>query len=210
MKIQPTELEKHGYMLQDRLEHHELMPFVQTWLKKRTFYSILYIAFNVLALLLVSGAVGYHAAKDTISFSDGFGYFGYGVTIAFLLIPLHEYIHVLAYRSQGAVNTSYDVNWKKFYFMAVADQFVANRREFQIVALAPFAVISMALFIAFFLVSPLWQLAVLGTFFTHTACCSGDFSLLSYFHFHKNREVVTYDDAAGKVSYFYVKNEMPS
>ncbi|MBL7774934.1 MAG: DUF3267 domain-containing protein [Saprospiraceae bacterium] len=208
MKIQPSELEKHGYTLQDRLEHHELVSFVQTWLKKRTVYALLYIGFNVLALLLLSGAVGYHAAKSDLSFGDGFGYFSYGVLIAFLLVPVHEYIHVLAYRSQGAANTSYDVNWKKLYFMAVADQFVANRREFQMVALAPFAVISTALFIVFLLVNPLWQLAVLGTFFTHTACCGGDFSLLSYFHFHKDREVVTYDDAAGKVSYFFVKKEV--
>lgn len=210
MKIKPSELENHGYTLQDRLEHHELVPFVQTWLKKRTFYSVLYIAFNVLALALLGMAFGFNAGKDTIGFGDGFSHFSYGVAIAFLLIPLHEYIHVLTYRSQGAANTSYDVNWKKFYFMAVADQFVANRREFQIVALAPFAVISTALFIAFFLVSPMWQFTALGTFFTHTACCGGDFSLLSYFHFHKDREVVTYDDAVNKVSYFFVKNEAPS
>ncbi len=92
--------------------------------------------------------------------------------------------------------------------MAVADQFVAGRQEFQIVALAPFAIISTVLFIAFFLVSPVWQLAVLGTFFTHTACCGGDFSLLSYFQYHSDREVVTYDDAANKVSYFFVKDRV--
>jgi hypothetical protein len=117
--------------------------------------------------------------------------FSCGVYIASLLIPIHEYIHVVAYRSQGAANTSYNVNWKKLYFMAVADQFVAGRQEFQIVALAPFAIISTVLFIAFLLVSPVWQFAVLGTFFTHTACCGGDFSLLSYFQYHSDREVVT-------------------
>lgn len=210
MNIHPSELEKHGYTLKDRLEHHELAPFVQVWLKKRTLYSILYIAFNVLAVLLLSGVIGYHAAKNTISFGDGFSHFSYGLAIAFLLIPLHEYIHVLVYRSQGAAHTSYDVNWKKFYFMAVADRFVANRREFQVVALAPFAVVSTALFLLFFFVNPLWQLTVLGVFFTHTACCGGDFSLLSYFHFHKDLEVVTYDDAVNKVSYFFVKNGAPA
>lgn len=207
MKIKFDDLEKHGFTLQDRLEHHELVPFVQAWLKKRTFFSILYLAFNGLAVAFLGLAFGVNAGTDAISWGDGFGHFSYGVAIGFMLIPIHEYIHVLAYRSQGATNTSYDVNWKKFYFMAVADQFVASRREFQIVALAPFAVISTALFIAFFLVSPVWQFTVLGVFFTHTACCGGDFSLLSYFSFYKNREVVTIDDATNKVSYFFVKNE---
>lgn len=208
MKIHPSELENHGYTLQDRLEHHELIPFVQTWLKKSTFYSRLFIAFNVLALALLGMAFGFNAGRGSISIGEGLNHFSYGMGIAFLLIPIHEYIHVVAYRSQGAANTSYDVNWKKLYFMAVADQFVAGRREFQIVALAPFAIISTVLFIAFFLVSPVWQFAVLGTFFTHTACCGGDFSLLSYFQYHSDREVVTYDDAASKVSYFFVKDAL--
>jgi hypothetical protein len=207
MNIPPSELEKQGYTLQDRLEHQDLAPFVQTWLKKRTFYSILYIAFNVLALAMLGMAFGFNAGTGAFRLGDGFTYFSFGVTIAFLLIPIHEYIHVLAYRSQGAANTSYDVNWKKFYFMAVADQFVASRREFRIVALAPFVVISTVLFMAFFLVNPIWQFTVLGAFFAHTAFCGGDFSLLSYFQFHKDREVVTYDDAANKVSYFLAKNE---
>lgn len=206
MKIQPSELEQNGYLLKDSVQHAELVPFVQTWLKKRSFYSIFYIAANVLALVLLGLAFGFNAGKNAISLGDGFSYFSYGVAIAFLLIPIHEYIHVLAYRLQGASNTSYDVNWKKFYFMAVADQFVASRGEFQIVALAPFAVISSILFILFFWVNPVWQFTVLGIFFTHTACCGGDFSLLSYFSFHKNQEVVTYDDAANKVSYFFVRN----
>jgi len=60
------------------------------------------------------------------------------LAIAFALIPSHEYIHVLAYKSKGAKNTSCDANLKKFYFMAIAYRFVANKKEFQIVALAPF------------------------------------------------------------------------
>ncbi|MBK9716025.1 MAG: hypothetical protein IPO85_00595 [Saprospiraceae bacterium] len=39
----------------------------------------------------------------------------------------------------------------------------------------------------------------------HTAMCSGDFGLLSFFDFHKDKEPVTYDDVENKISYFYGK-----
>lgn len=37
--------------------------------------------------------------------------------------------------------------------------------------------------------------------------CSGDFGLLSYFEYHKNKHVVTYDDVENQISYFYGKIE---
>jgi hypothetical protein len=136
-------------------------------------------------------------------FGNRLMHFSYGLAIAFLLIPLHEYIHVLAYKSQGATNTSYDVNIKKFYFMALADKFVANKKEFEIVALAPFVIITVILTILFFIVNPNWTLTIIGVLLTHTAMCSGDFGLLSYFEFNKDKQVVTYDDIENKISYFY-------
>ena len=135
--------------------------------------------------------------------AEGLTQLSYGLAIAFALLPLHEFIHVLAYKSQGAENTSYDANLKKFYFLAVADRFVANRKEFQIVALAPFIVISSILITCLFFTGPLWSMTVLGVLLTHTAFCSGDFGLLSYFAYHKDKEVVTYDDKGSKISFFY-------
>ena len=78
---------------------------------------------------------------------DGLTYLCYGFAIAFTLVPIHEYIHALAYKSQGAATTSFDANWKKFYFMAIADKFVASKKEFQIIALAPFITINLILII---------------------------------------------------------------
>ncbi|MEZ4965359.1 MAG: DUF3267 domain-containing protein [Saprospiraceae bacterium] len=207
MNIQVSELEKNGFTLQDQLEHHELAPFVRIYLKKRTAYNVFYFAFNLLALLACFPLLGIYKRTGDVEPGDAITHFCYGIALSFLLIPLHEFIHVLAYRSQGAANTSYDVNWKKFYFMAVADKFVASRQEFTVVALAPFVVISTAAILLMPVVGPVWQFTLLGILFNHTACCAGDFSLLSYFSFHKDRQVVTYDDVANKVSYFYVKNE---
>ncbi len=206
MKIRPEELTDHGYVLFDQLGHKELVPFIRTYMNKRTKYAVFYYLSNV----LVFGLAGYYFADGynlpDYNMGDRFTFFSYGLAIALLLLPLHEYIHVLAYKSQGAINTSYDANLKKFYFMALADQFVANKKEFEIVALAPFAVITTVLTCLLFVVNPTWILTIVGTLLTHTAMCSGDFGLLSYFEFHKDKKIVTYDDVGNKISYFYGQN----
>lgn len=151
MKIKPQELSGNGYVLIDNLGHKEMILFVRTYLKKRTPISTFYTICNV----AIVGIIGYwfwkSNGKEIFNLGYALTHFSYGFIIAFGLIPIHEYIHVLAYKSQGAKNISFDSNWKKFYFMAMADNFVANKKEFTIVALAPFVVITTALlFISFF------------------------------------------------------------
>lgn len=203
MHLKPEQLESNDYVLLDRLEHMELIPFVRKYINTRTFFSTFYMVSN----LLVFAGVGYYLIKSwqkgIFSIEDGLVHFAYGLAIAFALLPVHEYIHVLAYKSQGARDTSYDANLKKFYFLAIADKFVANRKEFKVVALAPFVVITTVLLFLLVIVDPIWKMTMLGALLTHTAFCSGDFGLLSYFEFHKDKDVVTYDDKANKISYFY-------
>ena len=205
MKIRPDELTENGYVLLDNLGHKELVPFIRTYMKKHTKYSLFYYLSN----LIVFGLVGYFFVQGyqlpNYSLGDRFTHFSYGLAIAFALLPLHEYIHVLAYKSQGATNTSYDANLKKFYFMALADKFVANKKEFQVVALAPFIIITTTLIILLFVVNINWTLTISSVLLAHTAMCSGDFGLLSFFEFHKDKEPVTYDDVENKVSYFYIQ-----
>lgn len=203
MKIRPEELSENNYVLLDQLDHKELVPFVQTYLKKRTKYSMLYYLSNltVFGLAVYFIVEGYH--HPDYNLGKRFTHFAYGLALAFVVLPLHEYLHVLAYKSQGATNTSYDANFKKLYFMALADKFVANKKEFEMVALAPFVVITTVLTGLFFVVNAHWVLTLAGVLLAHTAMCSGDFGLLSYFEFHKDKETVTYDDVENKISYFY-------
>lgn len=205
MKITPEELESNNYVLLDHLGHKELIPFIKIYSKKKTVSSIFFtICSAVIAGVLILWFWKNYGSEG-FKFEKGFSYFSYGIALAFMLIPIHEYIHALAYKMQGAVNTSYDANLKKFYFMAIADKFVASRKEFQIVALAPFVVISSTLIISMFFSNTYWTFTLLGTLLTHTAFSSGDFGLLSYFEFHKDKEIVTYDDKENKISYFYYK-----
>jgi hypothetical protein len=82
---------------------------------------------------------------------------------------------------------------------------VANKKEFQVIALAPFVLITSMLTLLLFLVKGNWILTIAGVLVAHTAMCSGDFGLLSYFEFQKEKAVVTYDDVHAGVSYFFGK-----
>ena len=203
MKVKPEELQENGYILLDHLNHKELVPFIQTYIRKWTKFSVIYYCFN----LMIGGLTGYLLVADfnseNYSFLTKFSNLSLGLALALLLVPLHEYIHVIAYKINGATNTSYDAKLKKFYFIALADKFVANKREFQIVALAPFLIISIILIGIIFLVNENWRLSIMATLLAHTAMCSGDFGLLSYFAYHSDKDIVTYDVVENNISYFY-------
>lgn len=203
MRIAPEDLTTQGYVLMDKLEHNELIPFIKIYLGKRTALSIAFTAINCVVLAVLAFCFWNSYGQEGFDLGDGITQCSYGIAIAFALIPVHEYIHVLAYRSQGAEHTSYDSNIRKFYFMALAHRFVANKREFTVVALAPFAVVTVVCLVLLLFVGQLWTFTVLGTLLTHTACSSGDFGMLNYFHFHKDMEIVTYDDTVNRISYFY-------
>ncbi|MEL7530883.1 MAG: DUF3267 domain-containing protein [Bacteroidota bacterium] len=205
MNIRPQDLARLGYEQLDELDHTELIPFVQENLARRNFWSLFYWIINALGFLGIIFLFWQAIAWEGLGFWTSLKYASLGVAASLLLIPLHEAIHALAYKIVGAKKTSYDANWRQFYFMAIADKFVANRREFQIVALAPFVMISSALLLpAVFLPLP-WQFALGALGLTHASFCAGDFGLLSYFAFRRHYEVVTYDDKANKISFFFGK-----
>lgn len=205
MKLQVEELAANGYAPFEQFDHNELLPFVQKHMKRRTFYSLFYNVCNVALVAVAAFFVFVRIDEGLMIFVNRCSYLAIGLTAALLLLPLHEYLHALAYRAMGATKTSYDFNLKKFYFMALADRFVADRREFTVVALAPVTVISALLVIVMCFVPTDFQLMALGTLLAHTAMCSGDFALLSFFASHPDKEIVTYDDVPNRMTYFFAK-----
>ena len=202
MDLTPEQLDASGYKILAQLDHKELVPFVRKYLGVRTWSSNLYYLFNIMAF----GGAGYYMIRGWkigyFTLEDGLSHLCYGLAIAFALLPLHEGIHGLAYKSQGALQTAYIANWKKFYFMAVADRFVASGREFRIVAIAPFLIITVLCLLLMIWASPEWKMTWLGVLMTHTAFCSGDFGLLSFFDHHRDQEVITYDDRSSGLTFF--------
>lgn len=68
-----------------------------------------------------------------------------------------------------------------------------------------FTLISCFLILLLFFVDHYWQLTILSTLLLHSAMCSGDFGIVNFFHIHKSKHMVTYDDTLNKVSFFFIK-----
>lgn len=195
----------------DKLDHQELIPFIQKSLNRRSKTSIVYYGVNLILFLSALVLAFFDIYSGRLSIGDWLYHYSIGFLLAFLLIPIHEYLHVWAYKSQGATQTSFAANFKKFYFMALADGFVANFKQFRIIALTPFVVISVLSFLLMPFVPYVWFVTLMGLVFCHTAMCAGDFGLLAYFELNSQYNIYTYDDVANKISYFYAeKNDIPN
>ena len=112
-------------------------------------------------------------------------------------------IHGLTYRMVGAEKVSYVAQWRKLVFYAMADGFIAGRKPFMLVALAPCIVINFLLLIGFFFSGVQIEFVFLSALLLHTGGCIGDFAMVSFFHQHKDKEVYSYDDALASKTYFY-------
>jgi hypothetical protein len=143
MKLTPEELENNGYQLIEKLDHKELIPFVKKYLYRFSFWPVFFFVFNFALLAIIGGMIGKAIAVEGLDGSLALGNTAIGFALAFLLIPLHEFIHAIAYRICGAKEVTYDADLKKLVFMAIAHRFVAGKNEFRFVAIAPFTLISL-------------------------------------------------------------------
>jgi len=204
MKLEQRNIEAEGYTLLATLNHKELVPFLKPYLFKWNRYAVLYHIITFLLCFVITIVLGYRVGRYGFNF-DMVAHFLYGFGFALLVLPLHELLHGIAYKMVGAPKVSYGGDIKKFVFFAVADNFVVSYREFRFVALAPFVVITSIAIGMCFVLPISWAYTMLGVILVHSMFCGGDFGLLSFFREHRQQEVITYDDVANKVSYFYSK-----
>ncbi len=204
MNLLPESLPAAGYVLRESFDYKtELMTFVQQSLRKWNRVTGTYAALNVLLLILMVAQLAWLVASGVAKVGAVLGYMSYGFTFAFLLVPVHEGLHGLAYYRMGAPKVTYEANWRQFHFVAVADRFVADRREFWVVAFTPVVLLTLTLVGVGLCLPPLWRLTLFATALIHAALCSGDFALASYFWENRHRHLVTYDDAPGQRVWFY-------
>ncbi|MFC2081358.1 DUF3267 domain-containing protein, partial [Bacteroidota bacterium] len=134
--------------------------------------------------------------------------FLYGLIISMtIVIPLHELIHAIGYFILGARKIRFGAALKNFAFYAVADNFVANRSGFIFLAISPFIIVSLLNLAGFIFVPGYASYTYISVLFFHATMCAGDFALLSYFEFHRDKELYTFDDVKNKTSYFYYRKK---
>jgi hypothetical protein len=108
------------------------------------------------------------------------------VVLPLASIPLHELLHIIPYYISGARKIRIGMDLRQYLFYVTAHRYVAGPLQFRIVAVLPFFLITVSLFL-----------------FVHTTMCAGDFALLNFYLSRRGRKIYTWDDADLKIAYFY-------
>ena len=199
--------EKAGYRVIDSFTYSDIKLFLMCNLPKTTFRAI-YIG----VLLLVLFGVGFMIALWQESQSASQFFLEIGASLVWvlvgyaLMIPLHEFIHWLVYRSEGAADVRFGAIWRSFVFFAAAHNFLTDYKTFKRIALAPLRILSGLLVVLLLFPLPLWgKIAIAVLLFFHLLSCSGDLMMLAYMSRYKGREVYTVDDIDNRYTYFLEK-----
>lgn len=196
-----------AYSLLLLLPHDDILPFVERQFKSKTLTIRCYLALNILLVLSTLAIAILDIWQGFLGFWTVLKYFGIGSLLVFtILIPVHEGLHGLAYKIVGAPKISFGVNWRMFYFYAVADRFISDRKSFKFIALTPFICISLFAIIAIIFGSIAVKWVSIGVLVFHATACAGDFAMLSFYEEYQDaEELLTYDDVSQRQSYFYLK-----
>lgn len=199
--------EKAGYRVIDSFTYSDIKLFLMRNLPKTTFRAI-YIG----VLLLVLFGVGFMIALWQESQSASQFFLEIGASLVWvvvgyaLMIPLHEFIHWLVYRSEGAADVRFGAIWRSFVFFAAAHNFLTDYKTFKRIALAPLRILSGLLVVLLLFPLPLWgKIAIAVLLFFHLLSCSGDLMMLAYMSRYNGREVYTVDDIDNRYTYFLEK-----
>ena len=199
--------EKAGYRVIDSFTYSDIKLFLMRNLPKTTFRAI-YIG----VLLLVLFGVGFMIAlwQESQSASQFFLEIGASLVWALVgyavIVPLHEIIHWIIYRTEGAADVRFGAIWRSFVFFAAAHNFLTDYKTFKRIALAPLRILSGLLVVLLLFPLPLWgKIAIAVLLFLHLLSCSGDLMMLAYMSRYKGREVYTVDDIDNRYTYFLEK-----
>jgi hypothetical protein len=195
-----------SFQLLDKLHYDDIVDFATEYVRKRTRSMFYYLVLIIIFFILQWAAFLYGIFVNDMNTISLLKQFLYGLIISLtIVIPFHELIHALGYFLLGARKIRFGAVLKHFAFYAVADDFVANRNAFIFLALSPFVIVSLLNLAGFIFVQGYASYTYISVLFFHATMCAGDFALLSYFEFHRDKELYTFDDVGKKTSYFYYK-----
>lgn len=200
--------EKSGYRVVDSFTYSDIKSFLMRNRPQAQFRAI-YIGVVILVLFLVGFMIGtlWHNSSSAGQF---FLEIGKSVILALvgyaIIVPLHEIIHWIIYRTEGAADVRFGAIWRSFVFFAAAHNFLTDYKTFKRIALAPLRILSGLLVVLLLFPLPLWgKIAIAVLLFLHLLSCSGDLMMLAYMSRYKGREVYTVDDIDNRYTYFLEK-----
>jgi hypothetical protein len=184
------------------IPYSDLVSFVLDYLRRNSWLMIFFwsvcIIFAGIALTVRINIAGYFPMKN-ILFHSLLGFIVFPV----LMIPVHEFMHVIPFWITGAKRIRVGADLRPYIFYVTAHRHVIRAGQFRFVALIPFVLISVALFILILYLPGLWKWSFSILLFVHSTMCAGDFAMLNFYHINRHRKIYTWDDADEKMAYFY-------
>lgn len=185
-----------------KIPYDELITFVLDYIRRRSelmiFFWSVCLVFLGLALTIRINIAGYFPLKN-ILFHSFLGFIVFPV----VCIPVHEGFHIIPYYFAGARKIRVGMDLKQYLFYVTAHRFVTGRKQFRLVALAPFIITSLVILFLIFMVPGLWKWSLSVFLFVHATMCAGDFAMLNFFFLNRKKKIYTWDDFDKKIAYFY-------
>ncbi len=187
-----------------KVPYKNLAEFVFEYLKKKSALTILFWAVCLVFFCLtitIRIRIAHYFPYSHILLHSILGMIVFPV----LIIPFHELLHIVPYYFSGARNIRIGMDLKQYLFYVTAHRYVASPLQFRIVAITPFIIISLLLFLLIFLLPGLWKWSLSLFLFAHATMCAGDFALLNLYFLNRHKKIYTWDDADKQEAYFYEK-----
>jgi hypothetical protein len=184
------------------ISYNNLIDFILDYLRRKSglmvfFWSACILFFGI-SLTIRIDISGYYPLKNILLHSM------LGLVIfPILIIPLHEFLHIIPFFLAGAKDIRVGMNLKQYIFYVTAHRHVAPSGQFKVVALIPFILVTLVLFFLILFLPGLWKWSLSVLLFVHTTMCAGDFALLNFYWLNRRKKIYTWDDADEKMAYFY-------
>jgi hypothetical protein len=159
-------------------------------------------------LFLVSTIIiGFFAGKYIMTENTGGPSLLVGLIIFILLVlPIHEAIHALVFKSFKADDVGFGFAPKAGMVYAYAQNFPITMKELIKVAIMPFTIITPLLVIGLYLF-PIYSSTFIFLLIIHSTACIGDFSLVMYGYKNRNKDIYTYDDIRNEKRTYYFERK---
>lgn len=196
------------YHLIKELDYNDLAGFVLDYIRRKS--SITVIFWATCLLFLLNAVLIRIELNGSFPFLKIFTHTLSGlIVMPLLIIPIHEIMHIIPFYLTGAKNIRIGVDLKQYLFYVTAHRFVVPGNHFRFIALTPFLLISIINIIMIIVIPGLWKWSLSLLLFVHATMCAGDFALLNFFWLHRNKKILTWDDAEKKTTYFVeeIKNQ---
>jgi len=188
------------------LSYNDIAPFVIRSLRSFSFpMTLMWIVMTVSMFLVIWHWPGLRIVSANPRILTGLA--AGLMAIPLLLVPVHEGLHLIPYRLGGAKDIRLGTDLRQGIIYVTAHRFVADRRLYSLVALAPFVIVTAGLLIIILLCQPWWKWILSLTLLAHTTMCAGDAALIGFLKNYSHRRVFTWDDADAMEAYFFAEKE---